>query len=296
MSELLVTQLLGIAAAAAAGCAALWAQRLAAAVPAGGVDLVIAAERPFLLRSVWPVVRLLAYYVGPRLTIDQRERILRSMRGAEWDHLASPQEWAAVCLTTAIGAGLTAFVVLELSGFASTVWSLGVLVIGYWWPARWLRARRKAIELSVMRELPTYLDVLTLAVEAGVSLTAAIAHCVQKTSDSPLRRAFVRLLGEVRAGRTRAEALTHLEQRLALPAVTSLVTALVAADRSGASVGAVLRAQSDQRNAERFARAEKLAMEAPVKMLGPLILCIFPCTFIVLAFPIAMQLTRQFSE
>ena len=81
-----------------------------------------------------------------------------------------------------------------------------------------------------------------------------------------------------------------------MPAITSLVSALVSAEQTGASVGQVLRAQAEQRGAERFARAEKLAMEAPVKMLGPLVLCIFPCTFIVLGFPIATQLARQFGS
>ena len=74
------------------------------------------------------------------------------------------------------------------------------------------------------------------------------------------------------------------------PPVTSLVAALVQAETSGGSLSGVLRAQSEQRLNERFARAEKLALEAPVKLLAPLILCIFPCTFLVLAFPVVIRL------
>ena len=73
----------------------------------------------------------------------------------------------------------------------------------------------------------------------------------------------------------------------------SLVSALVQGEMMGASVGPILRAQSEQRRTERFQRAEKLALEAPVKMLGPLILCIFPCTFIVIGFPIVVQLLKS---
>jgi len=104
-----------------------------------------------------------------------------------------------------------------------------------------------------------------------------------------LQRAFMRVQGDLRAGRSRVEALKALAERLDSPAVTALVAALIQADSSGGSLADVLRAQSEQRLDERFARAEKAAMEAPVKMLGPLVLCIFPCTFIVLAAPIVLR-------
>jgi tight adherence protein C len=115
---------------------------------------------------------------------------------------------------------------------------------------------------------------LTLAIESGCNLTVGINIAVEKTPDSPLKRAFARLLREVRSGRTRIDGLRTLEERMDISVVTSLTSALVQAEKTGASLGSVLRAQSTQRTNERFARAEKLAMEAPVKMLGPLILCI----------------------
>jgi tight adherence protein C len=153
----------------------------------------------------------------------------------------------------------------------------------------WLRDQIKRNELRILRELPTYLDILTLAVEGGCNLTSAIGIAVEKAPDSPLRRAFQRLLREVRAGKPRADAMKGMEERLDMPATTSLTTALYQAERTGAALGGVLRAQAAQRTNERFSRAEKLAMEAPVKMLGPLIMCIFPCTFIVLGFPIVVK-------
>jgi tight adherence protein C len=153
----------------------------------------------------------------------------------------------------------------------------------------------KRIELEVLKNLPNFLDMLTLAVESGCNLTTGITIGVEKTPDNPLRRAFARLLREIRSGRTRIDALRSLDDRLDLPPVQSLVSALVQAEKTGASMGTVLRAQSTQRTNERFARAEKLAMEAPVKMLGPLILCIFPCTFVVIGFPIGMKMMAAFT-
>ncbi|MCS6944210.1 MAG: type II secretion system F family protein, partial [Sutterellaceae bacterium] len=91
------------------------------------------------------------------------------------------------------------------------------------------------------------------------------------------------------AGRPRIEALRDMAERLDFGPITSLVSALVQGELMGSSLGPILRAQSEQRRSERFQRAEKLAMEAPVKMLGPLILCIFPCTFIVIGFPIVVK-------
>jgi tight adherence protein C len=100
------------------------------------------------------------------------------------------------------------------------------------------------------------------------------------------------LLREVRAGKPRTDAMRDMAARLNFPPINSLVSALVQGEVMGASIGAILRAQAEQRRTERFQRAEKLALEAPVKMLGPLIMCIFPCTFIVIGFPIASQLMK----
>src|SRR5699024_6199616 len=94
----------------------------------------------------------------------------------------------------------------------------------------------------------------------------------------------------IRAGVTRSEALHQWAQRTSLPAVSQLVSTLGQADQLGMSLGPLLRAQSEQRRTERFQRAEKLALEAPVKMLFPLVCCIFPCTFLIIAFPIAVKL------
>ena len=128
-----------------------------------------------------------------------------------------------------------------------------------------------------------------MALEAGGALGVALKVATERAPDSPLRRAFLRVQGDLRAGRSRADALTALADRLDVPAVRPLVAALVQAESSGGSLATVLRAQADQRIEERFARAEKLALEAPVKMLAPLVLCIFPCTFAILAFPLLMR-------
>ena len=111
-----------------------------------------------------------------------------------------------------------------------------------------------------------------------------MTQAVQKSADTPLRREFSRVLRDIRAGRSRAEALRDLADRTGTLAIQNLVSSLIQAERTGSSLGPLLRSQSEQLRTERFQRAEKLAMEAPVKLLGPLVMFIFPCTFLVLIY------------
>lgn len=135
--------------------------------------------------------------------------------------------------------------------------------------------------------------VLTLGLESGLNLTSALHQAIDKGPGGPLKVEFTKVMRDLRAGRTRADALRAMGERLAMPQVTSLVSALLTAEKQGASLGAVLRAQAEQRRSERFMRAEKLAMEAPVKMLLPLILFIFPCTFLILFFPVLSRVMEE---
>ena len=142
---------------------------------------------------------------------------------------------------------------------------------------------------DLLKTLPFYLDMITLCVEAGLNLSGALRQATLKGPPGVLRDEFQRILRDVRAGRSRTDALRQFARRMGEPSVTAVVSSIVQAENTGMNLGPILRAQADQRRTERFLRAEKLAMEAPVKMLLPLIAFIFPCTFIVLGFPIAMM-------
>jgi tight adherence protein C len=257
-------------------------------------DRTFSDKPPRLIGRVWLAVQLVAHYVGPYLTIQYRETTIKRLRRAELDYALSPQQWVATTIVYAVlVAMLFKLVAIELNA-KGLVWPVSGAIMGLLYLELWMRDRIKLIELQIVKGLPNFLDMLTLSVESGCNLTVGIGIAVEKSPDSPLRRGFQRLLREIRSGRSRVDALRALESRLDLNVITSLVTAMVQAEKTGASLGAVLRAQSTQRTNERFARAEKMAMEAPVKMLGPLILCIFPCTFIVIGFPIAMKLMNAF--
>jgi tight adherence protein C len=157
----------------------------------------------------------------------------------------------------------------------------------------WVRDRIEARHRGVQKALPYALDLITLCVEAGLTLQSALGHAVAKGPAGPLRDEMARVLRDRRAGKTRVEALRSMSTRMRDPAIANLVSALIQSETLGMNLGPILRAQAEQRRMERFSRAEKLAMEAPVKMLFPLIAFIFPCTFIVLGFPIAIKFLRM---
>jgi len=257
-------------------------------------DRTYADKPPRALALLWPLIVIVTHYVGPLLSVEYREKTIRRLRKVELDYALSPQQWFGAKIVYACVIGLVTTLLATWIGLSSLAIPVASFVFGFYYLEIWMRDRVKRVEIEILKNLPNFLDMLTLSVESGCNLTVGMNIAVDKTSDSALRRAFARLLREIRSGRNRIDALRNLEERLDNPAVSSLVSTLVQAEKTGASLGVVLRAQSSQRTNERFARAEKLAMEAPVKMLGPLILCIFPCTFVVIGFPIGIKMMNAF--
>lgn len=199
----------------------------------------------------------------------------------------TPLRWETIRLVYAAAATVA---VAALPG--DCPWLLAALAAAFAWlvPGIWLNGRLEHQHRDIGRELPAWLDLITVCIEAGASLTSAIRLIVEQSPDSPLRGYFERVLREIRGGRPRAQAFAQVAESYGVESLGTLAASLAHAESSGMSLGQVLRAQAEQRSAERFARAERLAMQAPVKMLGPLILCIFPCTFIVIGVPIAVRL------
>ncbi len=165
-------------------------------------------------------------------------------------------------------------------------WGLAGAVLGAMYPLIWANDHVTKRHLAITRALPFNLDLLTLSVEAGLDFTAALDTVVKKGKGGPLRDELSMVLKQLKMGKTREEALKAMIARVDLAALTQFVTALIQADKMGTSLGKVLRIQSTQLRIERTQRAEKLANEAPVKMLFPLIACIFPTVFMVLFGPI----------
>lgn len=166
-----------------------------------------------------------------------------------------------------------------------------VLCILY--PHAWLKGAMTRRHKSIRRAIPFVLDLLTLSVEAGMDFMSAIQRNIERRVLDPLGEEFIRVVREIQLGKTRREALRDMATRVNLGDLRQVVNALAQADELGVSIGSILRIQADQMRQRRFDRAEKLANEAPIKMLFPLMVCIFPSVFLVLLGPI---LTRLYSQ
>jgi len=199
-----------------------------------------------------------------------------------------PEDMLAMMVLSGIVGVLFVLLIVGMLGKSLSVVPIGM--IGAFMPMIWLNDLVKKRHFYIRRALPYALDLLTLSVEAGLDFSAAVAMVVEKGQKGPLREEFSILLKEMRMGKTRSEALRNLMERVDLKALNVFIRSLIQADKMGTSLGKILRIQSAQMRIERTQRAEKLAGEAPVKMLGPLIMCIFPTIFIVLFAPIIYKM------
>lgn len=245
------------------------------------------------LRLVWPLLQLISFRLGGLLSVSYRHKTQLMLRHAGLDYTLSPEQFFAC----KVFAGAAALGVLALitwpRGMPSWVWFALVYLLGFMMPDLWLRDERERRQRRILKALPFFLDVITLCVESGLNLTSAMAQAIAKAPPGPLNFELQRVMRDLRTGRPRADAFRAMAERLQMASISNVVSALITADKQGAALGPILRMQAEQRRSERFLRAEKLAMEAPVKMLFPLLAFIFPCTFAVIAFPIVVKFIQE---
>jgi tight adherence protein C len=174
-------------------------------------------------------------------------------------------------------------------------WALLALVafISYRLPDIWLNSRISARQEAIRRALPDALDLITVSIEAGLAMDAAIARVAEKTR-GPLSDEFRQALSEMGFGRMRRDALRDVGRRTGVSDLISFLAAVIQADTSGVSIGQVLRVQSEQMRVRRRQRAQEAAQKLPVKILFPLMFCILPATFIVILGPAMISLSNSF--
>jgi tight adherence protein C len=244
-------------------------------------------ERGFGERVLIPVVGG-AGKIARRVTpLDSRERISKRLLLA-----GSPPGWDAErilafkvigCIGAFVG-GLFVSKLVGLTGLTGMVTTGLITVAGFLLPDSMLSRKVEERQHEILGTLSDTLDLLTISVEAGLSLNAAIAQVVQNVPGT-LSAEFARMLQEIQLGVPRSEAFRHLAERTDVEELNAFALAMIQADVFGVSIASVLRTQAQQLRIKRRQRAEARAQQTPVKIVFPLITCILPALFVVIIGP-----------
>ena len=170
---------------------------------------------------------------------------------------------------------------------------LAALALGYALPELWLRRRINQRKYEIARVLPETVDLLGLCVEAGLDFTTSVKWVIEKkVSSNPLIEELTLVLEEIKWGKPRSQALKDMSKRLNIPEVSSFVQALVQTERMGTPVSEAFGIISEDTRLQRYRRGERYALQAPIKILIPLIFCILPVIAIIIGGPILLQFTQ----
>jgi tight adherence protein C len=198
----------------------------------------------------------------------------------------------AVCFFSLLGLGLIMFFALPSSLFLQKIAFMFLFaLLGFLVPRMWLRGKLKSRQKQVLKALPDALDLVTTCVEAGLGLDAALARVAEK-STGPFANELSRMLRDVAMGKMRREALAELAERIGVEELSNFINSIIQAEQLGVGIAQVLRVQSDQMRTRRRQRAEQQAHEAPIKMIFPLVLFIFPAFLVVILGPAMIRISR----
>jgi len=255
-------------------------------------------QQPFAERTLRPLVARLSR-MGGRLTKVSSTEVAEkrlAMAGNPGDLKLT--DWMGVKILVSIAMGTIMFLLFGVL-FANLMGGLLIALIGagigYMLPEFWLGRKIKARQKVILVMIPDTLDLLTISVRAGLGFDAALAKVVEKLP-GPLSDEFRRALAEVRVGKARRDALRDMVPRTNVAPLSNFIGAIVQAEQLGVSISKVLQIQSEQLRIERRQRAEEQAAKAPIKMLFPLVGCIFPSLFIVILGPALISIVKTFSS
>jgi tight adherence protein C len=229
--------------------------------------------------------------VNPRTSM---EAISLRLLGAGLGRRLSPTGFLAAKGFLAVGGALMGVLIMSATGSGLGLLFMGALGVGgFIAPDYFVSLKAKGRREKIRADLPDALDLLAVSVEAGLGFDGAIAKLTEHM-EGPLAEEFGLTLGEMRIGESRADALKRMSERVDAPELSSFTRAIIQADQLGTSLGRILRVQAADTRMRRQAAAEERAMKAPIKMLFPTVLFIFPAMFLIILGPAFLNLDKIF--
>jgi tight adherence protein C len=251
---------------------------------------------PFADRVIKPVFDKLGRIMSRRMEGGQLQAIQERLNLAGRPGGLTAGGFVALQLmSTVVGAALGVGLALLLNLSAPLLYlaPVALCVVGYLAPASTISRRIRKRQKEILLALPSALDLLTISVEAGLAFDAALTRVTDKYHNA-LASEFTQVLNEVRLGRPRLEALDEMGRRNKVEELNNFLQAIIQSEQLGVGIANVLRIQSEEIRRKRRQRAEEAGQKAPIKMLIPMIGCIFPTLFIVLLGPAVIQVGKQF--
>lgn len=247
---------------------------------------------PFRVRVVKPFEDKIILFVSSLLPVNVRASVDRKLSQAGNPRGMRSAAFIAAAGIGSISAGILTLVVTLFVGVGplrSLGYAIGAGVLIVLVSALWLYTSARNRVRLIERELPDAIDLLVVSVEAGLGFDQAMSKITERMK-GPLAEEFAKALQEMKLGKQRNIALRDLARRTGSQTLSTFVAMIVQATQMGVSIGRVLRIQSDSQRRERRQKAEELAMQAPIKMLFPLVFCIFPALFVVILGPGVIQI------
>lgn len=220
--------------------------------------------------------------------IRKRNELEEKLSGARLTETIAPEEWLGFKEVLAVLFIIIGFII------GGTVFAIIGFVAAWILPDLWLKEQRDKYEKSILKFLPDALDLLTICVEAGLTFNAAVSKLVEIGKNSGLNSEFSRFLYEIRLGKSRKDALKDMSERVNIKEISSFISSVIQSEQLGTSLASTLRFQSEDVRLKRHRRAEKLALEAPIKLLFPLVAFIFPTTFLMIFGPVVLKFMQGF--
>ena len=246
---------------------------------------------PIFIRMFLPLASTVYFITKSDLALNARKNAEVMLESSSYDQAISAVNFLSVRIIMGVLGGLIAIMFL-IGG--NTLMAALIFFLFAAYPGVWLQSTMRKRHLSILKALPNMLDLLTLSVEAGKDFLTSLRDITNYRPPDPLGEEFMRALREIQLGKSRQAALSDMARRVHQPDLSSVISAIVQAEELGVSIGQILKIQGDQLRNKRFARAETLTNQAPVKILFPVVVFIFPSVFIILLGPIASQVLQVF--